>query len=102
MASALEDFSPDSDINPKAHVGNVGQEDEEEVEEEDSDDGFCILEHPDREPDHLSHEVIIKSLTGQPVNIVENHFSIPVGSVKVYKALSLGPVVQSPIKLILN
>ncbi|XP_029191275.2 LOW QUALITY PROTEIN: autophagy-related protein 2 homolog A-like [Acropora millepora] len=78
MLSALEEFSPSPDINPNAHVGNVGQEGEEE-EEEDSDDDFCILEHPDREPDHLSHEVIIKSLTGQQVNIVENHFSIPIG-----------------------
>ena len=84
MLSALEEFSPSPDINPNAHVGNVGQEAEEE--EEDSDDDFCILEHPDREPDHLSHEFIIKSLTDQQVNIVENHFSIPVGSVKVHKA----------------
>ena len=84
MASALEDYAPDADNNPRALFGNRGREDHDE--EEDSDDDFCILEHPDKEPDDMSYEVIIKSLTDEKVNIVENHFSIPVRSLKACKS----------------
>ena len=51
---------------------------EEEDDNESDDDEFCILEHPDKEPDGMSCEFVIKSLTDEPVSMVENHFSIPV------------------------
>ena len=84
MISALEDFSPDAPVGTRGQEGDDNHDDDEE--EEDSDDDYCILEHPDKELDGLSHEVIIKSLADEKVNVVENHFSIPVGSVKAHTA----------------
>lgn len=77
MISALEDFSPDAPVGTRGQEGDDNHDDDEE--EEDSDDDYCILEHPDKELDGLSHEVIIKSLADEKVNVVENHFSIPIG-----------------------
>ena len=74
LASAIEDYFAPEDQS--ADLGIPGEEDEDE---EDSDDDFCILEHPDKEPEGLSHEVIIKCLTDEQVSIVENHFAVPVG-----------------------
>ncbi|KAJ7388218.1 Autophagy protein, partial [Desmophyllum pertusum] len=67
---------PDDELGGARGVGKSGESDEEE---EDSDDDFCILEHPDKEPEGLSHEVIVKCLTDEQVNIVENHFTVPIG-----------------------
>ena len=90
MSSAVEDYFPAEDNSPDIHVGNPVQEKEEEKEEfDDSDDDFCILEHPDKEPEDLSHEVIIKSLIDEQVNIVENHFTVPVSSLITEKPLFL-------------
>lgn len=80
MADAVEDYFSPEDDSADLHAGNAG----EEEDEEDSDDDFCILEHPDKEPEGLSHEVIIKSLTDQQVRIVENHFTVPV-SIEVHE-----------------
>ena len=77
LANAVEDYYPAED-NSHASLGIPG---ETEDEEDDSDDDFCILEHPDKEPEGLSHEVIIKSLTDEPVSIMENHFTVPVSSI---------------------
>lgn len=73
LSSAVEDYFPAEDNS--ADLGTPG---ETEEDEEDSDDDFCILEHPDKEPEGLTHEVIIKCLTDEQVNIVENHFTVPV------------------------
>ena len=73
LASPVEEHFPPEDTG--IQLANPGESDDEE---EDSDDDFCILEHPDREPEGLSHEVIIKCLTDEQVNIVENHFTVPV------------------------
>ena len=72
MADAVEDYFSPEDNSADLHAGNA------EEDEEDSDDDFCILEHPDKEPEGLSNEVIIKSLTDEQVRIVENHFTVPV------------------------
>ena len=73
VGTLVEDHFPPEDTNVELAIpGESGEE------EEDSDDDFCILEHPDREPEGLSHEVIIKCLTGEQINIVENHFTVPV------------------------
>lgn len=85
--SAVEDFFPAEDNSPEIHVGNPVQEEEEGFD--DSDDDFCILEHPDKEPEDLSHEVIIKSLINEQVNIVENHFTVPVSSLITDKSFVL-------------
>ena len=77
LANAVEDYYPAED-NSHASLGIPG---ETEDEEDDSDDDFCILEHPDKEPEGLSHEVIIKSLTDEPVSIMENHFTVPVSNI---------------------
>lgn len=77
ISSAVEDYFPAEDNSPEIHIGNPVQEEEEGFD--DSDDDFCILEHPDKEPEDLSHEVIIKSLIDEQVNIVENHFTVPIG-----------------------
>ena len=77
LANAVEDYYPAED-NSHASLGIPG---EPEDEEDDSDDDFCILEHPDKEPEGLSHEVIIKCLTDEPVSIMENHFTVPVSSI---------------------
>jgi len=74
LSSAVEDYFPAEDNS--ADLGTPG---ETEEDEEDSDDDFCILEHPDKEPEGLTHEVIIKCLTDEQVNIVENHFTVPIG-----------------------
>jgi len=76
LASPVEEHFPPEDTG--VELANPGESDEE-----DSDDDFCILEHPDKEPEGLSHEVIIKCLTDEQVNIVENHFTVPVSSYKV-------------------
>ena len=73
LGTLVEEHFPPEDTN--VEVPNPGESDEEEDE---SDDDFCILEHPDKEPEGLSHEVIIKCLTNEQVNIVENHFTVPV------------------------
>ncbi|XP_020613758.1 autophagy-related protein 2 homolog A-like [Orbicella faveolata] len=72
LASPVEEHFPPEDTG--VELANPGESDEE-----DSDDDFCILEHPDKEPEGLSHEVIIKCLTDEQVNIVENHFTVPIG-----------------------
>lgn len=77
LANAVEDYYPAEDSS-HASLGIPG---EPEDEEDDSDDDFCILEHPDKEPEGLSHEVIIKRLTDGPVSIMENHFTVPVSSI---------------------
>ena len=77
LANAVEDYYPAED-NSHASLGIPG---EPEAEEDDSDDDFCILEHPDKEPEGLSHEVIIKCLTDEAVSIKENHFTVPVSSI---------------------
>ena len=77
LADAVEDYYPAED-NSHASLGIPG---EPEDEEDDSDDDFCILEHPDKEPEGLSHEVIIKCLTDEAVSIKENHFTVPVSSI---------------------
>lgn len=74
LSSLVEEYYPPEDAN--AESPNSGEVDEEE---EDSDDDFCILEHPDKEPEGLSHEVIIKLLTDEQVNIADNHFTVPLG-----------------------
>ena len=79
LASAIEDYFPAEDNN--ADLGTPGKA---EDDEEDSDDDFCILEHPDKEPEGLSHEVIIKCLTDEQVSIVDNHFTVPVSGVKTH------------------
>lgn len=71
----MEEYYPPEDTN--VEPANPGDADEEE---EDSDDDFCILEHPDKEPEGLSHEVIIKRLTDEQVGIVDNHFTVPVSA----------------------
>ena len=73
LASPVEEHFPPEDTG--VQLANPGESDDDE---EDSDDDFCILEHPDKEPEGLSHEVIIKCLTDEQVNIVENHFTVPV------------------------
>lgn len=77
LANAVQDYYPAED-NSHASLGIPG---EPEDEEDDSDDDFCILEHPDKEPEGLSHEVIIKCLTDEPVSIKENHFTVPVSNI---------------------
>lgn len=74
LSSPVEEYYPPEDTN--VEPANPGDADEEE---EDSDDDFCILEHPDKEPEGLSHEVIIKRLTDEQVGIVDNHFTVPLG-----------------------
>lgn len=73
LSSPVEEYYPPEETN--AELPNPG---EVEEEEEDSDDDFCILEHPDKEPEGLSHEVIIKRLIDEQVSIVDNHFTVPV------------------------
>ena len=73
LSSPVEEYYPPEETN--AELPNPG---EVEEEEEDSDDDFCILEHPDKEPEGLSHEVIIKRLIDEQVSVVENHFTVPV------------------------
>ena len=71
LASPVEEYFPPEDTG--VELANPGESDEEE---EDSDEDFCILEHPDKEPEGLSHEVIIKCLADEQINIVENHFTV--------------------------
>ena len=73
LSSPVEEYYPSEETN--AELPNPG---EVEEEEEDSDDDFCILEHPDKEPEGLSHEVIIKRLIDEQVSVVDNHFTVPV------------------------
>ena len=55
------------------------EEEEEKTEQDESDDEFCILEHPEKELEaNLSDEVIIKCLVDDNITIVENHFMMPV------------------------
>lgn len=49
-----------------------------EEEEEQSDDEFCILEHPDKEPEGLMDQVLINCLVHDEIKLVENHFAVPV------------------------
>lgn len=74
LSSPVEEYYPPEETN--AELPNPG---EVEEEEEDSDDDFCILEHPDKEPEGLSHEVIIKRLIDEQISVVDNHFTVPLG-----------------------
>lgn len=65
-----------------------GECEEQTTDQEDSEDEFCILEHPDRELEaNLSDEVIIKCLVDEKITIVENHFMMPVSIITSGKFL---------------
>ena len=61
----------DDAIEPAAYDG-------EEEEEGESDDEFCILEHPEKEPEGLTDQVLIRCLAQEQLRLVDNHFAVPV------------------------
>ncbi|EDO33743.1 predicted protein, partial [Nematostella vectensis] len=70
---------PDTSRQTSWREGKDDASDEEKDESDDDDDEFCILDHPDREPEGLTDDVVIKTLVQDKIEIRENHFSLTIG-----------------------